>query len=91
MLYEYNSFRKNVPFWWLPMGYLKIQNVHKMILYLRFFRGGFLFCVDTLRSRLKTAGVQAGQADRWNRDSRRLRELEAEVRLCASRCPRRMR
>ena len=26
-----------------------------------------------------------------NRDSRRLRELEAEVRLCASRCPRRMR
>ena len=37
-------------------------------------------CVDTLRSQLKAAGVQAGQADRRNRDSRRLRELEAEVR-----------
>ena len=29
---------------------------------------------------LKPAGVQAGQADRQNRDSRRTRELEAEVR-----------
>lgn len=37
-------------------------------------------CVDTLHSWLKAAGVQAGQADRQNRDSRRLRELEAEVR-----------
>ena len=37
-------------------------------------------CIDTLRSWLKAAGVQAGQADRQNRDSRRTRELEAEVR-----------
>ena len=37
-------------------------------------------CIDTLRSWLKAAGVQAGQADRQNRDSRRIRELEAEVR-----------
>ena len=29
---------------------------------------------------LKATGVQAGQADRQNRDSRRTRELEAEVR-----------
>ncbi len=36
-------------------------------------------CIDTLRSWLKAAGVQAGQADRQNRDSRRTRELEAEV------------
>ena len=28
-------------------------------------------CIDTLRSWLKAAGVQAGQADRQNRDSRR--------------------
>ena len=37
-------------------------------------------CIDTLRSWLKATGVQAGQADRQNRDSRRTRELEAEVR-----------
>jgi transposase len=37
-------------------------------------------CIDTLRSWLKGAGVQAGQADRDNRDARRQRELEAEVR-----------
>ena len=36
--------------------------------------------IDTLRSWLKAAGVQAGQTDRQNRDSRRTRELEAEVR-----------
>ena len=40
-------------------------------------------CIDTLRSWLKAAGVQAGQVDRQNWDSRRIRELEAEVRaLC---------
>lgn len=37
-------------------------------------------CIDTLRSWLKGAGVQAGQADRQNRDMRRQRELEAENR-----------
>lgn len=37
-------------------------------------------CIDTLRNWLKAAGVQADQADRQNRDSRRIRELEAEVR-----------
>lgn len=37
-------------------------------------------CIDTLSSWLKAAGVRAGQADRQNRDSRRTRELEAEVR-----------
>lgn len=37
-------------------------------------------CIDTLRSWLKTAaGVSTGQADRQNREARRLRELEAEV------------
>lgn len=35
---------------------------------------------DTLRSWLKAAGVQMGQADRQNRNARRERELEAEVR-----------
>lgn len=37
-------------------------------------------CVDTLRSWLKSAGVQPGQTDRQNREARRMRELEAEVR-----------
>lgn len=37
-------------------------------------------CVDTLRSWLKAAGVQPGQTDRQNREARRMRELEAEVR-----------
>jgi len=37
-------------------------------------------CIDTLRSWLKGAGVQAGQADRQNRELRRQRELESEVR-----------
>lgn len=37
-------------------------------------------CIDTLRNWLKASGVQMGQADRQNQDSRRLRDLEAEVR-----------
>lgn len=37
-------------------------------------------CIDTLRSWLKGAGVQAGQTDRDNRAVRRQRELELEVR-----------
>ena len=37
-------------------------------------------CIDTLRSWLRGSGVQAGQADRANRDARRQRELEAENR-----------
>jgi transposase len=37
-------------------------------------------CIDTLRSWLKGAGVQAGQTDRDNREVRRQRELEAENR-----------
>ena len=36
---------------------------------------------NTLRSWLKAAGAPSpGQADRQNRDARRLRELEAEIR-----------
>ena len=38
-------------------------------------------CIDTLRSWLKNAGAPSpGQADRQNREVRRMRELEAEVR-----------
>ncbi len=38
-------------------------------------------CIDTLRSWLKAAGAPSpGQADRQNRDARRLRELETEIR-----------
>jgi transposase len=37
-------------------------------------------CIDTLKSWLKSAGVQPGQTDRQNRDARRQRELEAENR-----------
>ena len=37
-------------------------------------------CIDTLRSWLKAAGVQPGQTDRQNRDNRKMRDLEAEVR-----------
>ena len=38
-------------------------------------------CIDTLRSWLKAAGASTpGQADRQNRDAKRLRELEAENR-----------
>ena len=40
----------------------------------------FGICINTLRSWLKFAGIQAGQADRQNWDSRRLRELKAKVR-----------
>ncbi len=37
-------------------------------------------CVDTLRSWLKAAGIQMGQASRLNREQQRIRELEAENR-----------
>ena len=38
-------------------------------------------CIDTLRSWLKAAGAPSpGKADRQNRDARRLRELETEIR-----------
>ena len=36
-------------------------------------------CLDTLKSWLKAAGVYPGSAERGNRDLRRLRELETEV------------
>jgi transposase len=36
--------------------------------------------VDTMRNWLKGIGVRAGQTDRDNRDARRQRELETEVR-----------
>lgn len=36
-------------------------------------------CIDTLKSWLKAAGVHPGSAERENRDLRRLRELEVEV------------
>ena len=37
-------------------------------------------CIDTLRNWLKNSGVHLGQADRQNREVRRQKELEAEVR-----------
>ena len=38
-------------------------------------------CIDTLRNWVKSAGAPSlGQADRQNRDARRMRELEAENR-----------
>ncbi len=37
-------------------------------------------CIDTLRSWLKASGIQMGQASRQNREQRRIRELETEVR-----------
>ncbi len=37
-------------------------------------------CIDTLRSWLKAAGIQMGQASRLNREQQRIRELEAENR-----------
>ena len=37
-------------------------------------------CIDTLRSWLKTAGMQMGQVSRANREQQRIRELEAEIR-----------
>ena len=41
-------------------------------------------CIDTLRSWLKAAGAPSpGQADRQNRDARRLRELEVRFEHCA--------
>ena len=38
-------------------------------------------CIDTLRNWLKATGVQARGVDRQNREYRRMRELETEVRL----------
>ena len=41
----------------------------------------FGICIDTLRNWLKSAGAPSpGQADRQNRDVKRLRELETEIR-----------
>ena len=37
-------------------------------------------CIDTLRSWLKLAGIQPGVADKQNRNDKRQRELEAEIR-----------
>ena len=37
-------------------------------------------CIDTLRSWLKSTGVKAGSVDRENREVRRVKELEAQVR-----------
>jgi transposase len=36
--------------------------------------------IDTLRSWLKSAGVRAGEANRENREARRIKELEAQNR-----------
>jgi len=36
-------------------------------------------CPDTLRSWLKKAGIQAGQANRLNREQQKIRELENEI------------
>ena len=38
-------------------------------------------CMDTLRSGLKAAGAPSlGQSDRQNREARRVREMEAQIR-----------
>ena len=37
-------------------------------------------CIDTLRSWMKSSGIQMGQASRQNREQQRIRELEAEIR-----------
>ena len=37
-------------------------------------------CDDTLRSWLKAAGIQPATAEASNRDTRRIRELEAQIR-----------
>lgn len=37
-------------------------------------------CIDTLRHWLKSAGVQPSSLDRNNRDARKVRDLEAEIR-----------
>jgi len=36
-------------------------------------------CPDTLRSWLKKAGIQAGQANRLNREQQKILELENEI------------
>lgn len=36
-------------------------------------------CPDTLRTWLKKAGIQAGQANRLNREQQKIRELENEI------------
>ncbi len=41
---------------------------------------GLGICIDTLRSWLKASGIQMGQVSRQNRERKRIRELEAEVR-----------
>lgn len=48
-------------------------------------------CIDTLKSWLKRAGFQPGATDRQNRNDKRQRELEAEIRLFASSLPRKTR
>ena len=40
-------------------------------------------CIDTLKSWLKRAGFQPGATDRQNRNDKRQRELEAEIRSLA--------
>lgn len=37
-------------------------------------------CIDTLRSWMKTAGMQMGQVSRANREQQRIWDLEAEIR-----------
>ena len=37
-------------------------------------------CIDTLRTWMKTAGIQLGQVSRANREQQRIRELAAEIR-----------
>ena len=37
-------------------------------------------CIDTLRNWLKASGVKAGDADRESRQTRRTKELEAQLR-----------
>ena len=37
-------------------------------------------CIDTLRSWLKASGVPMGQVSKQNREQKRIRELEAEIR-----------
>ncbi len=42
-------------------------------------------CIDTLRSWLKSSGIQMGQVSRLNREQQRIRELEAENRALRKR------
>lgn len=37
-------------------------------------------CIDTLRNWLRASGVQMGTADRQNSETKKIRELEAEIR-----------